>query len=113
MSCGDSSPLEKSAAEQDIEMAGDFWVGGEHDFGAVFNDCTRENADRERRRTEGQPASDLNCSEYEAGFRFAGDQTIDNPNACAGKSPSFMEGCLEYVRGNEEYMRANERAKGK
>lgn len=38
------------------------------------------------------------CSGHEAGYRWAEDNDIDEADDCRGKSQSFYEGCLAYVR---------------
>lgn len=38
-----------------------------------------------------------NCSGHEAGWDWAKEHGIDDPDACGGKSNSFVEGCLAYA----------------
>ena len=46
------------------------------------------------------------CSGHDAGYRWAEENSIDDVSACdtagdTSNSPSFAEGCREYVVGNE------------
>lgn len=38
------------------------------------------------------------CSEDKAGYRWAEQNGITDPDACTGKSGSFIEGCRVYAR---------------
>lgn len=42
------------------------------------------------------PCTD-DCSGHEAGYRWAEEHGIDDPNDCDGKSNSFIEGCITYA----------------
>lgn len=46
------------------------------------------------------------CSGHEAGYEWASDQGISDPDDCGGKSDSFIEGCEAYA--NEQMMGAEE-----
>lgn len=46
------------------------------------------------------------CSGHEAGYDWASDQGISDPDDCGGKSDSFIEGCEAYA--NEQMMEAEE-----
>lgn len=39
------------------------------------------------------------CSGHEAGYEWAEDKGISNPDDCGGKSQSFIEGCRAYAEG--------------
>src|SRR4051812_21034470 len=38
------------------------------------------------------------CSGHEAGYQWAEENGIDDPDNCDGKSNSFIEGCITYVK---------------
>lgn len=44
----------------------------------------------------GRPCT-IDCSGHEAGYRWAEENGIDDPNECDGNSNSFNEGCQSYV----------------
>ena len=37
------------------------------------------------------------CSGHQAGYEWAEEQGITNPDDCGGKSESFIEGCIAYA----------------
>lgn len=37
------------------------------------------------------------CSGHEAGYQWAEDNGIDDPDTCGGNSDSFIEGCQSYA----------------
>lgn len=37
------------------------------------------------------------CSGHEAGYAWAEDRGIDDPDDCSGRSQSFIEGCQDYA----------------
>lgn len=39
------------------------------------------------------------CSGHLAGFEWAADHRISDPEKCSGKSKSFIEGCIAYANG--------------
>ncbi|MBF6649114.1 hypothetical protein IT781_10910 [Methylobacter sp. BlB1] len=43
-----------------------------------------------------------NCSGHEAGYEWAEEQNIDDPDDCDGSSASFIEGCQAYAEEQEE-----------
>lgn len=45
------------------------------------------------------------CSGHEAGYEWASDQGISDPDDCGGKSDSFIEGCMAYA--NEQEIQAD------
>lgn len=45
------------------------------------------------------------CSGHEAGYAWAQDNGIENPDDCGGNSNSFIEGCMTYA---EEYQEEQE-----
>lgn len=40
------------------------------------------------------------CSGHDAGYRWAEQNDIDDPDDCDGNSQSFIEGCREYAENN-------------
>ncbi len=42
------------------------------------------------------------CSGHEAGYYWAADNDISDPNDCTGDSQTFVEGCQEYVEERRE-----------
>jgi hypothetical protein len=46
------------------------------------------------------------CSGHEAGYDWASDQGISDPDDCGGKSDSFIEGCEAYA--NEKIMESED-----
>lgn len=40
------------------------------------------------------------CSGHIAGYQWAEENDIDDPDDCVGNSDSFIEGCLAYVEEN-------------
>lgn len=50
----------------------------------------------------GYPCTD-DCSGHEAGYEWAEDNGIDDPNDCDGNSESFIEGCQSYAEEQNGY----------
>jgi len=46
----------------------------------------------------GSQACHRDCSEHEAGYRWAALYGGVNESECAGRSPSFEEGCIAFTR---------------
>jgi hypothetical protein len=42
----------------------------------------------------------VDCSGHDAGYRWAEENDIDDPDDCDGYSLSFIEGCKEYADAN-------------
>jgi len=40
------------------------------------------------------------CAGHEAGYNWARNKGITNPDSCTGKSQSFVEGCRAFAEGN-------------
>ena len=53
----------------------------------------------ESRTFHGYPCTE-DCSGHEAGYEWAENNSITDPNDCSGNSQSFIEGCESYA---EEY----------
>jgi hypothetical protein len=53
---------------------------------------------------EGYPCT-VDCSGHEAGYAWAEENAITDPDDCSGKSRSFVEGCRAYAdeHGDGEY----------
>jgi hypothetical protein len=49
----------------------------------------------------GDPCTE-NCSGSEAGYDWAEQKGIVDPNDCGGNSDSFIEGCMAYVQEQRE-----------
>ncbi|KAF7963265.1 hypothetical protein AWV80_11515 [Cupriavidus sp. UYMU48A] len=45
------------------------------------------------------------CSGHEAGYYWAADNDISDPDDCTGDSQAFVEGCQEYARSTENPVR--------
>lgn len=43
------------------------------------------------------------CSGHEAGYEWASDKGITDPDDCGGNSQSFIEGCMEYASEYSDY----------
>ncbi len=43
----------------------------------------------------------VDCSGHDAGYRWAEERGISDPESCGGKSWSFEEGCRAYAEGRE------------
>ena len=43
----------------------------------------------------------VDCSGHEAGYEWAEENSITDPNDCDGKSNSFIEGCQAYAEEQE------------
>lgn len=41
----------------------------------------------------------IDCSGHEAGYNWAREHDIENPEDCAGNSQSFIEGCQAFAEG--------------
>ena len=46
----------------------------------------------------------VDCSGHEAGYEWAGENGIDDPNDCDGNSDSFIEGCQAYAEEHQAAM---------
>lgn len=65
--------------------------------------------DERRDELEGEAGSyagygcTVDCSGHEAGYNWAADNDITDPNDCGGNSWSFIEGCEAYAEENGGY----------
>lgn len=46
----------------------------------------------------GYPCHTDDCAEDKAGYRWAEENGITNPDSCTGKTGAFIEGCRVYAR---------------
>jgi len=46
---------------------------------------------------KGYPCT-IDCSGHEAGYKWAEEKDIDDPDDCGGNSESFIEGCQAYAK---------------
>ena len=51
---------------------------------------------------EGYPCKTAECSGHRAGYDWAEENDITDPDDCSGNSQSFIEGCWAYAEENEE-----------
>jgi hypothetical protein len=56
---------------------------------------------------QGYPCTD-DCSGHEAGYAWAEEQEISDPDDCGGNSLSFIEGCESYAEKAQEQRREEE-----
>jgi len=49
----------------------------------------------------GRPCTTADCHGHRAGYAWAEEENITNPNDCGGKSDSFIEGCEMWAEDNE------------
>jgi hypothetical protein len=47
------------------------------------------------------------CSDHEAGYDWAMEQGVEDPEKCAGKSVTFMQGCLEFAEEQKAFSIGN------
>jgi hypothetical protein len=46
----------------------------------------------------------VDCSGHEAGYRWAEEKAIDDPDDCGGNSESFIEGCRAYAEEQKTHI---------
>ena len=56
---------------------------------------------------EGYPCT-RDCSGHEAGYEWASEHDIDDPDDCDGNSESFIEGCRAYAEEQQSDERSDE-----
>ena len=109
--CGETSGEadEDAMAYEDEELASDgsdIADSGESDTDEVVAGETYSEYDERRDELEGEAGSysgygcTVDCSGHEAGYNWAAQNGIDDPDNCGGKSWSFIEGCRAYVEEN-------------
>lgn len=87
--CGTS---EAETEDSDKEVAGETY--DEYD-------TRRDSLDGSRGTFRGQGCT-VNCSGHEAGYAWAEEKGITDPDDCGGNSWSFIEGCQAYAEENAE-----------
>jgi len=93
--CSETAELtdEEAMAYEDEEFAGE----------------TYDEFDERRDELEGEAGSyagygcTVDCSGHEAGYDWAAENGITDPNSCGGNSWSFIEGCRAYAEENGGY----------
>lgn len=50
----------------------------------------------------------VDCSGHEAGYQWAEEQGIDDPDDCDGNSGSFIEGCRAYAEEQQGVSRSDD-----
>lgn len=60
------------------------------------------------RRYFGSYPCTVDCSGHQAGYDWAEENGISDPDDCDGNSNSFIEGCQEYAEENSEQDRQSE-----
>lgn len=50
----------------------------------------------------------VDCSGHEAGYQWAEEKGIDDPDDCGGKSESFIEGCRAYTEEQQGVSRSDD-----
>lgn len=53
-------------------------------------------SDQTYEQTEGSEDCTVDCSGHDAGFTWAKEHEIEDPDECSGNSESFIEGCRAY-----------------
>lgn len=66
-----------------------------------------QTAVRPRQYFNGYPCT-IDCSGHEAGYDWADENGIEDPDDCGGNSQSFVEGCRAYAEEREEEIRRQE-----
>lgn len=56
---------------------------------------------------KGDPCT-IDCSGHEAGYEWAEENGIDDPDDCDGKSDSFIEGCRSYAEEQQSLRSRDE-----
>jgi len=50
----------------------------------------------------------VHCSGHDAGYEWAENHDIDDPDDCGGRSQSFVEGCRAYAEEHERTWRSDD-----
>ena len=113
--CGgasDAPEVEDTIAAMAEEDAGDSYAEAETTesyAGEVVAGETYGEFDERRDELEGERGSyagygcTVDCSGHEAGYDWAAENGIDDPDNCGGNSWSFTEGCRAYAEENGGY----------
>lgn len=94
---GDFSDEEYAAENEEI-------YEGEEKGGETYSEFTerRESYGGSRGSFAGYDCTE-DCSGHEAGYQWAEENGIEDPDECGGKSWSFEEGCRAYAEENGGY----------
>lgn len=105
--CGQPSEEEDvDAMAYDAEFTGESDLGGSNE---VVAGETYSEFDERRDELEGEPGTyagygcTVDCSGHEAGYEWAAQNGITDPDSCGGNSWSFIEGCRAYAEENGGY----------
>jgi len=95
--CGGSEYGEDEYAAEDEYAV----YGGEEVAGETYDeyDERRDKLDGEYGSYAGYDCT-VDCSGHEAGYNWAAENGITDPDSCGGKSWSFVEGCRAYAEEN-------------
>jgi hypothetical protein len=95
-----------SACSDDAEFTEDEYMAydGEEYAGETYSefDERRDEMEGERGSYAGYGCT-VDCSGHDAGYQWAADNGITDPDNCGGKSWSFIEGCRAYAEENGGY----------
>jgi hypothetical protein len=99
VSCGNNES-EPSSQEDEIETGEEYYqsersVYQEAPYSAGTNYSSGE--------FMGYPCT-VDCSGHEAGYEWAEEHDIDDPDDCGGNSDSFIEGCQAYAEERQTLM---------
>ena len=110
--CGGSSEdadVDALAYEAE-ELAADSYTESSDSYsGEVVAGETYGEYDDRRDELEGEAGSyagygcTVDCSGHEAGYDWAAENGIDDPDSCGGNSWSFVEGCRAYAEEHEGF----------
>lgn len=73
------------------------FVSWQYEKNSYQDDVSQEYYDRPT--YNGYDCTD-DCSGHEAGYQWAAEKGITDPDECGGNSDSFIEGCISYTREN-------------
>jgi hypothetical protein len=91
---GCSSPARTSDDEENVAQRYD----GEEHGGETYPEYDERRDSYEGARGKfGDEGCTVDCSGHEAGYAWAEDKGITDPDDCGGKSWSFIEGCRAYA----------------
>jgi hypothetical protein len=107
--CSDARSSAWDQTSDDRDLIGERWVSPELRHGG----WTYAAFDEERDRTGGDDFHGFgclgSCAGHEAGYAWAAEQSITQPEDCDGNSWSFVEGCAAWVIENYEAPDEEER----
>jgi hypothetical protein len=101
--CGSGSSLDQAGSEEDLSYVSEPSDGNhaeEAAYGSYAADedvSVPEESDQEEPRTFKGYTCTGDCSGHEAGYAWAEENGISDPDDCGGNSNSFIEGCEAYA----------------